>query len=206
MKGIYKITSPNNSMYIGQSTNIEKRKKCYTPGRCTKQRLINNSLKKYGYKNHVFEILEILPEESSQNHLDVAEIKWFKEFQEKGFRMLNLKECGAGGGKHTEETKSIIGEQSKERFKSLGEWEIYQYDKNLILVKIWNDSILDIAKKGNFQSPSIGRSLEQNRMCNFKMAHNCFWFYKKDLENIQKIDKNRIVVKNNQYGQYNMYW
>ena len=59
MIGIYKITNPNGKIYIGQSVNIEKRLKNYKNlNNCKKQYLLYRSLAKYGYENHVFEIIE----------------------------------------------------------------------------------------------------------------------------------------------------
>ena len=59
MIGIYKITNPNNEIYVGQSTNIENRwNKDYKTLRCKTQPKLYNSLKKYGPENHKFEIVE----------------------------------------------------------------------------------------------------------------------------------------------------
>jgi len=58
MIGIYKITSPSNKVYIGQSTNIKKRWGSYTTLNCKGQRKLYNSLKKYGWEEHKKEILE----------------------------------------------------------------------------------------------------------------------------------------------------
>lgn len=58
MIGIYKITSPTNRVYIGSSINIEKRKDKYRRLGCKKQTRLYNSLIKYGWENHIFEILE----------------------------------------------------------------------------------------------------------------------------------------------------
>ncbi len=57
--GIYKITSPNGKVYIGQSIDIANRIKKYTNLNCKKQILLYSSLKKYGVANHVFEIIEM---------------------------------------------------------------------------------------------------------------------------------------------------
>ena len=55
--GIYKITSPNNKIYIGQSVDIYKRwnyhKKLYS----NDSPKLYYSLKKYGSENHIFEIV-----------------------------------------------------------------------------------------------------------------------------------------------------
>lgn len=58
MIGIYKITSPSNRVYIGQSKDIPDRIKRYKMLRCEKQIRLYASLNKYGFDNHVFEVLE----------------------------------------------------------------------------------------------------------------------------------------------------
>ena len=59
MVGIYKITSPSNKVYIGQSKNIEKRFKQYSSLSQTKlQKRLHYSFNKYGVINHKFEIIE----------------------------------------------------------------------------------------------------------------------------------------------------
>ena len=57
MIGIYKITSPSNRVYVGQSINIKKR---FTDYKYLKinQTKIFYSIKKYGYENHKFEVIE----------------------------------------------------------------------------------------------------------------------------------------------------
>jgi group I intron endonuclease len=57
MIGIYKITSPSNRIYIGQSINIERRFKFYKMLKCKKQIRLYNSFLKYGIDNHKFEII-----------------------------------------------------------------------------------------------------------------------------------------------------
>lgn len=58
MIGIYKITSPNNRVYIGQSRNIKKRFSNYKYLYCKKQKRLYASFLKYGVENHKFDILE----------------------------------------------------------------------------------------------------------------------------------------------------
>jgi group I intron endonuclease len=55
--GIYKITNPNGKVYIGQSIEIEKRLYKYKSANCKKQTKILNSIKKYGWDAHSFEII-----------------------------------------------------------------------------------------------------------------------------------------------------
>ena len=57
--GIYKITSPSNKVYVGQSININARFKSYLRlSSNKKQSRLYNSFLKYGIINHKFEILE----------------------------------------------------------------------------------------------------------------------------------------------------
>jgi len=57
--GVYKITSPSGKVYIGSSNNINNRICSYKNLKCYSQRRLYNSLLKYGWEQHVFEILEI---------------------------------------------------------------------------------------------------------------------------------------------------
>lgn len=72
MVGIYKITSPNNKVYIGQSSDINRRFKEYKRVNCRNQIRLYNSFKKYGVKNHIFEIIE----ECSIDELSNRERYW----------------------------------------------------------------------------------------------------------------------------------
>ena len=59
MIGIYKITSPSNNIYIGQSINLERRLARYKSNLNSSkgQIRLNRSFIKYGVENHLFEIL-----------------------------------------------------------------------------------------------------------------------------------------------------
>lgn len=85
MIGIYKITSPSGSIYVGKSKNIEKRWKQYKKLDCKGQLLINYSLMKYGVNNHKFEIIQ----ECEENELDGLEYKWWEYYTLNGKKMLN---------------------------------------------------------------------------------------------------------------------
>lgn len=59
MIGIYKITNPIGEVYIGQSTNIEKRLKTYTYNKgANTQTKLKMSFLEYGVNNHKFEIIK----------------------------------------------------------------------------------------------------------------------------------------------------
>ena len=105
--GIYKITSPSGRVYIGESKNIHSRWKSYKNLSCKGQRKLLNSLKKYGVKNHIFEVIE----ECEFDELLCRERFW-QDFYCVITDGLNcrLTECGDSKGIFSEETKRKISE------------------------------------------------------------------------------------------------
>lgn len=68
MIGIYKITNPKGRVYIGQSTNVEKRINNYKKlFHCNYQIKLYRSFLKYGITNHTFEIIEECEEQQLNN-------------------------------------------------------------------------------------------------------------------------------------------
>jgi group I intron endonuclease len=103
--GVYKITNPQNKIYIGQSTNIEERFRKYSKLNCKRQPKLYYSLKKYGFENHVFDIIE----ECNLEQLNEREIYWGNYFDVLGKNGLTLK-LGNGKGSLTNVTKQKISE------------------------------------------------------------------------------------------------
>jgi len=113
--GIYKITSPTNKIYIGQSYNIRGRYIRYKKLSCIKQSRLYNSLKKYGWKSHKFEVLE----EALKEELNELEIKYINKYNstDRNFG-LNLN-SGGFNGNHSEETKDKMRQKAIGRKASL---------------------------------------------------------------------------------------
>ena len=108
MIGIYKIISPTDKIYIGQSTNIEKRLDNYRRLECKDQPIIYNSIKKYGWNYHQNEVIE----ECLVEQLDERELYWKQYY----INLLDWKQMlfchlidGKGGYK-SEETKRKMSE------------------------------------------------------------------------------------------------
>jgi group I intron endonuclease len=112
MIGIYRITSPTGKVYIGQAVDIERRKQTYIKLKCIGQPKLYNSLSKYGFDSHTFEVVEECPE----GQLNLRERYWqdFYNVLEEG---LNLKLTPVDGktGYHSKETRE---KYSKERRRS----------------------------------------------------------------------------------------
>jgi group I intron endonuclease len=72
--GIYKWMSPTGRIYIGQSTNLKRRKEWYLSGGIVNASMpkLKRSFKKYGIENHLFEIIEYC----SIEKLNDREIYW----------------------------------------------------------------------------------------------------------------------------------
>jgi len=108
--GIYKITSPSNKIYIGQSWYLNKRISYYKNLPFKSQRKIYNSIVKYGWEAHKFEIIHELPLDTTQEVMDRYEILYWELYKDCGCEMLNIREPGKGrgNGKFSEETKLLM--------------------------------------------------------------------------------------------------
>ena len=113
---IYKITSPSNKIYIGQTINFEKRISKYKNLHCKKQRKLYNSFIKYGFENHKIQIIE--RDVNNMEDLNFLEEFWIKYFNcfdtEYG---LNLR-SGGENSLHSKETKRKISEANKGKNQS----------------------------------------------------------------------------------------
>lgn len=100
--GIYKIISPSNRIYIGQSIDCNARKIQYSNANCNHQKKLLNSIIKYGWINHKFEIIK----ECERDELN----KWEKYYVDL-FNTFNTKHglnCRDGGG-----CKGFLSEEQK---------------------------------------------------------------------------------------------
>lgn len=112
--GIYKITSPSGRVYIGQSWDILQRWFTYRGSNAKGQRVLNSSFLKHGARSHVYEIVHELPTDVDQGMLNQYECFYIDLYRQAGVKMLNIKE-GGYGGRHSEETRILIGMKGKGR-------------------------------------------------------------------------------------------
>lgn len=97
MVGIYRITSPSGKVYIGQSININTRYRRHRWNENRGKTYLDHSFKKYGFKNHTFEVIHELPKDVSIDVLHAYEILYIEIYKSAGFKMLNTSEGGKGG-------------------------------------------------------------------------------------------------------------
>ena len=188
--GIYKITSPSQKIYIGQSINIYKRWKYeYKKLHCKSQCLLYRSFVKYGVENHIFEIIHQC-EREQLNELEKYYVGLFQTFNSK--HGLNLRD-GGNNFKHSKETcdkisKSNIGksrsEEQKQRISDAHKGQV-AWNKGL---KNWRPKYkhseetrkkMSVSAMGNKRSKGIIRSEEfkqnvskKNKGKHFKTSPN----------------------------------
>lgn len=117
MVGIYKITNPEGKSYIGLSRKIETRWNSYKNMQFQSNTLLKESFKKYGYLNHIFEVIEeiILSEDTYGKNTAVLrkrERYWISKFNTY-YDGLNQNGGGSGCGSHTDQSKQKISESLK---------------------------------------------------------------------------------------------
>jgi group I intron endonuclease len=135
MIGIYKITSPTGKVYIGQSIDISYRKARYEKGFCKNQPRVYSSLVKYGFSEHIFEVVE----QCSIEILNVRERHWQDFYNVLGVNGLNCKLTTTEdkSGTLSESTRKKISairmgvprlESTKERLRSTSYFHILDKD------------------------------------------------------------------------------
>lgn len=115
---IYKITNPKGKVYIGQTIKFENRMSTYAGGRCKNQKKLYGSIQKYGWENHLVEVVCSGPFTlEGLNQLEIHYIRIHNSFK----RGLNMTEGGRGqkGYKPTKQTLVKLAAANKGRKQSL---------------------------------------------------------------------------------------
>jgi len=119
---IYKITSPSDKLYIGQTVCVlnngkkngyEERWKQHKNAAISKEeggcRALNRAIRKYGSKNFKLELIEIVPIEK----MNERETYWIKELNTLSPNGYNLTTGGGSGTTHSDETRIRISKANK---------------------------------------------------------------------------------------------
>lgn len=127
---IYKLTSPNGKVYIGQTINKKERKRYYNSGDFKQQIKLLNNVKYYNWNpSDTYEIIEECLCGQKKENLNNREKYWIKYYD--SFKNgLNCNYGGHGnlGHKHSDETKKKMSEakigkkHSEERNKKKSEY------------------------------------------------------------------------------------
>jgi group I intron endonuclease len=92
---IYKITSPTGRIYIGKTTRLNDRISYYRNNNNKSQKMISNSISKYGWDNHIFEVIDESPIDIL-NDLEIKYIKEYNSFHYDNSEGMNLTRGGEG--------------------------------------------------------------------------------------------------------------
>jgi hypothetical protein len=177
MIGIYKITSPSNKIYIGQSINIEKRYYIYSLKSCKTQIKLYHSFLKYGFNNHMFQILE----ECEESELNNRERYYQDLYNSTGKNGLNcrLTETNDKSGKLSEETIEKMKISQKRNIKKLSSMSKEVIDLNTMIIY---PSVKKVAENFNISSSNLSRKLKGTRK-----NKTSFKYYKEYINECNKI-------------------
>lgn len=123
---IYKITNPTGKIYVGKTSRLNDRISKYRNcNGISQQKIIYNSIKKYGWINHTFEVIIEAPIDQL-SYLETFYIETFNSFHYSNPKGMNLTKGGEGtpGRKDSIETKtkrsnSIRGRHHSDQTKHL---------------------------------------------------------------------------------------
>ena len=90
----------------------ENRQRQYKNDRAKGQPYLHNSIIKYSWNTHTFEIIHELQETITQEELNYWETFYWQKCKDGGLELLNVKEPGSNG-KHSEESKRKMSEALK---------------------------------------------------------------------------------------------
>lgn len=141
MPVIYKITNPNGKVYIGQSWNYTKRVEVYRNCRCSTQQSIFNSIRKYGWNTHTIEIVCTLPEDVSQNILNIYETLYHQQYVDCGVKTMNIRGTGSKGKPHPDSIKKMINSKKGRKLTEEHKRKISEAGKGRIVSKETRDKI-----------------------------------------------------------------
>jgi group I intron endonuclease len=192
---IYKLTSPSGKVYIGQTSDLNKRFSTYRNLNIKRQPKLIHSIKKYGWESFKVELL--YNGVCSKEEIDFLEEKYIKEYY--GINCLNDSLLANGftwkSGKENTTSKPVFQYNTKGEF--IHSWESGR--------SITTTCSLD------------GGYISYRCLTKEHFAYNYFWFYKEEnnIEYIQnyitlykaKPPKNsRRIVQLDYYGNYIRTW
>lgn len=154
-------------VYIGQTSNIIKRKHLYKYGRCKSQRMLYNSIQKYGWDNHSLIVLAECPDEYADN-AEIEYIKYYNAYYTEGGMNLTT---GGRKMKHTPESKRKLSEAISGA-KNIKAKTLYQYDLLGNLIKIW-DCMKCMERELGYATTAISDTIKRGS----NYAYGFLWAY-----------------------------
>ena len=162
--GIYKITSPTEKVYIGQSVDIENRFKTYLRYACKSQTKLLASLKYHGSENHKYEIL-ILCEKEQLSTQEKYFVDLFQSFN--SYHGLNVRDGGGNKDSLSFEQKQKISNSLKGKNHSA---ERIEKNRESQLGKKLNQEHKDKISKG-VKGKMLGIKLSDEHKSKLRLSH-----------------------------------
>jgi len=192
---VYKITSPSKKIYIGSTNRIERRKSYYKTLKCKNQFKIYNSIQKYGWNAHVFEI--IWSGEANERFSKELEYGLLFNVLDKDMGLnLKLPKINENVPSISNELREKFSKILKNRIikngKPLNTRIISSYDKDGNYLNTF-ESIRNAAIHYNITSAMIGKVLSHNYNNSSK---NMQFKYGNNTSNIGKIPRWKKIQKN----------
>lgn len=158
---LYKLTFPNNKVYIGQTVNFKARMRghkndSFNPNRMSRNCQVNNAIRKYGWDNVIKDIILTCPE----SEIDKEEIKHIKSLKATDRDCGYNREGGGNKNKHVSKESALLISKAR---KGKRTWSkpIVQMDKENNIIKKW-ESIASAARSLGITPSNI------STMCNNK--------------------------------------
>lgn len=199
--GIYKITSPSKRIYIGQGLDIDRRWNEYRLLHCKTQTRLYNSLKKYGFDKHKFEIVQLC-EKEQLNELEKYYVDLFQTFNNK--YGLNLRDGGGNKCILSDETKKRMSESSKgmkhtsETKLKISQWQIGKIVSNETKLKISNSHKGKQTTLGRKHSEETKRKIgDKSQKIIINIETGIFYFGIQEVSLIYKINHSTLRNKLN---------
>lgn len=216
--GVYSIINPKGRIYIGSSSNIQKRFKDYEKLKCKSQQKIYHSLLKYGVNSHVFSVIKICKKEEIYkyerelglffNTLDKNELNLqlpaFGKLPQIQSEETKLKKRNISiGRKLSEESKRKISENNKGKksnsgsFKkghklNLGVPKTESARKNMSKSRL--GMVLSEKHKKNISIANTGKKMSEEAINNWKKARAGYTHSEETRKLIGEKGKGRVPV------------
>jgi hypothetical protein len=182
---IYKITNPVGSIYIGKTRNLDNRIRQYKYPAHHGHHLASASVKKYGFNNHQFEVIDQF--ESDKNFAAGKELFWIRTYMSNRNKWpemngLNLTDGGDGnlGRPATKKQKELLSIRMKGHKYNLGRGkQIIEITANNDFIKCY-PTISDAVREVGIGMISIRKVLQGKQ----KSTKGRFFVYKENFNNV----------------------
>lgn len=122
--GIYKIINPVGEIYIGGSRTIYRRWLRHREAR--KKIKIHESIKRYGWRCHVFEVIHKLPLDITSETLIEYEQLYIDFYRSCKMPMLNVKDAGSAS-KFPQESKIKMSNSQRKKYSLMYNGELVEF-------------------------------------------------------------------------------